>query len=143
MLVNRRLGRILRSSQACAFPLASQPVQHLSSTPPEHDDFIPPPHSYTTTATTRNVLGDEDDHDDDHDNFHEDSTVLWNRFTSGSRFWKDAGNGRKQRPIFVAATRQHVGKTTSSLALMSGLIKRYPKVGFLKPVRTRSVYACT
>ena len=27
------------------------------------------------------------------------------------------------RPIFVAATRQHVGKTTVSLALMSGLKK--------------------
>ena len=38
------------------------------------------------------------------------------------------------RPIFVAATRQHVGKTTVSLALMSGLQKRFGKVGFLKPV---------
>jgi hypothetical protein len=42
--------------------------------------------------------------------------------------------GRTQRPIFVAATRQHVGKTTVSLALMSGLQKRFNKVGFLKPV---------
>jgi len=38
------------------------------------------------------------------------------------------------RPIFVAATRQHVGKTTVSLALMSGLQKRFGKVGFIKPV---------
>ena len=38
----------------------------------------------------------------------------------GSRFWKKYGK-RLQRPIFVAATRQHVGKTTCSLALMSGL----------------------
>ena len=38
------------------------------------------------------------------------------------------------RPILVAATRQHVGKTTLSLALMSGLRKRYAKVGFIKPV---------
>eukprot|EP00908_Phaeocystis_cordata_P018526 Transcript_29988.p1 GENE.Transcript_29988~~Transcript_29988.p1 ORF type:complete len:332 (-),score=86.88 Transcript_29988:630-1577(-) len=38
------------------------------------------------------------------------------------------------RPIFVAATRQHVGKTTVSLALMSGLKKRFEKVGFIKPV---------
>lgn len=39
-----------------------------------------------------------------------------------------------QPTIFVAATRQHVGKTTVSLALMSGLQKRFNKVGFLKPV---------
>lgn len=38
------------------------------------------------------------------------------------------------KPIFVAATRQHVGKTTVSLALMSGLQKRFNKVGFIKPV---------
>ena len=38
------------------------------------------------------------------------------------------------KPIFVAATRQHVGKTTVSLALMSGLQKRFEKVGFIKPV---------
>lgn len=44
-----------------------------------------------------------------------------------------------QRPIFVAATRQHVGKTTTSLALMSGLQKRYKKVGFLKPVGQQHV----
>ena len=39
-----------------------------------------------------------------------------------------------RKPIFVAATRQHVGKTTVSLALMSGLQKRFEKVGFIKPV---------
>ena len=44
-----------------------------------------------------------------------------------------------QRPIFVAATRQHVGKTTVSLALMSGLKKRFDKVGFLKPVGQQHV----
>ena len=38
------------------------------------------------------------------------------------------------RPIFVAATRQHVGKTTVSLAILSGLQKRFGKVGFIKPV---------
>ena len=40
-----------------------------------------------------------------------------------------------RKPIFVAATKQHVGKTTLSLALMSGLIKkRFNQVGFIKPV---------
>lgn len=40
----------------------------------------------------------------------------------------------KKRPIYVAATRQHVGKTSTSLALMSGLQKRFERVGFMKPV---------
>jgi len=40
----------------------------------------------------------------------------------------------------VAATRQHVGKTTTCLALMSGLRKRFGnKVGFQKPVGQRHV----
>jgi dethiobiotin synthetase len=64
----------------------------------------------------------------------------WAKFPDGSRFWnRDAATGRLQRPIFVAATRQHVGKTTCSLALMSGLQKRYKKVGFLKPVGQQHV----
>jgi dethiobiotin synthetase len=46
---------------------------------------------------------------------------------------------KKSRPIFVAATKQHVGKTTTSLALMSGLQKRFPKVGFIKPVGQQHV----
>jgi len=46
---------------------------------------------------------------------------------------------KRQRPIFVAATKQHVGKTTTSLALMSGLQKRFPKVGFIKPVGQQHV----
>lgn len=38
------------------------------------------------------------------------------------------------RPIYVAATREHVGKTSVSLALISGLKKRFDRVGVLKPV---------
>ena len=45
----------------------------------------------------------------------------------------------KPRPIFVAATKQHVGKTTTSLALMSGLQKQFDKVGFIKPVGQQHV----
>ena len=45
----------------------------------------------------------------------------------------------KQRPIFVAATKQHVGKTTSSLAVLSGLKKRFDTVGFIKPVGQQHV----
>lgn len=48
-------------------------------------------------------------------------------------------NGRVQRPIFVAATKQHIGKTSVSLALLSGLQKRFDKVGFIKPVGQQHV----
>mmetsp|Transcript_2240 Transcript_2240/g.3037 ORF Transcript_2240/g.3037 Transcript_2240/m.3037 type:complete len:383 (-) Transcript_2240:196-1344(-) len=41
--------------------------------------------------------------------------------------------------IFVAATRQHVGKTTVSLAVISGLKKRFKNVGFIKPVGQQHV----
>lgn len=36
--------------------------------------------------------------------------------------------------FFVAATGQHVGKTTTCLGLMAGLMKRYKHVGFIKPI---------
>lgn len=45
----------------------------------------------------------------------------------------------RQRPIFVAATKQHVGKTSVSLSLLSGLKKRFDKVGFIKPVGQQHV----
>ena len=41
--------------------------------------------------------------------------------------------------LFVAATKQHVGKTTASLALTSGLKKKFDKVGFIKPVGQQHV----
>eukprot|EP00568_Trieres_chinensis_P018137 CAMPEP_0183330372 /NCGR_PEP_ID=MMETSP0160_2-20130417/85269_1 /TAXON_ID=2839 ORGANISM="Odontella Sinensis, Strain Grunow 1884" /NCGR_SAMPLE_ID=MMETSP0160_2 /ASSEMBLY_ACC=CAM_ASM_000250 /LENGTH=455 /DNA_ID=CAMNT_0025498577 /DNA_START=22 /DNA_END=1389 /DNA_ORIENTATION=+ len=57
-----------------------------------------------------------------------------------SPYWKkQAHSGRYQRPIFVAATKQHVGKTSVSLALVSGLQKRFDKVGFIKPVGQQHV----
>lgn len=46
--------------------------------------------------------------------------------------------GRKS-PIYVAATREHVGKTTTSLALVSGLQKRFERVGYMKPVGQKCV----
>ena len=46
----------------------------------------------------------------------------------------------RRRPLYVAATRQHVGKTTTSLALVAGLQKRVGKVGFIKPVGQQSLY---
>jgi hypothetical protein len=59
---------------------------------------------------------------------------------NGSKYWSsDTKTGKAQRPIFVAATKQHVGKTTVSLAIMSGLKKRFDKVGFLKPVGQQHV----
>jgi hypothetical protein len=62
------------------------------------------------------------------------------RSSNPSRFWAyNSITGRAQRPIFVAATKQHVGKTTTCLALLSGLQKRFDKVGFLKPVGQQHV----
>lgn len=79
----------------------------------------------------------------DDENVYDDTVrgnkLIWNKFHDGSRYWKRHPSGRRQRPIFVAATRQHVGKTTTSLAIMSGLTKRFEKVGFLKPVGQQHV----
>ena len=43
---------------------------------------------------------------------------------------------RHQRPIYVAATKQHVGKTSVSLALIAHFCNRYGKqnVGYMKAV---------
>lgn len=59
--------------------------------------------------------------------------------TVETKFWKKRADGRMQRPIYIAATRQHVGKTSCSLALISGLKKRFDKVGFIKPVGQQHV----
>lgn len=40
----------------------------------------------------------------------------------------------KKKSIFIAATGQHVGKTTTCLGILSGLKKRFDRVGFIKPV---------
>jgi BioD-like phosphotransacetylase family protein len=41
--------------------------------------------------------------------------------------------------IFIAATRQNDGKTTTSLGLLAALQKHYPRVGYIKPVGQRFV----
>jgi len=41
--------------------------------------------------------------------------------------------------VFIAATRQHDGKTTTSLGLLAALQKFYPRVGYIKPVGQRFV----
>jgi BioD-like N-terminal domain of phosphotransacetylase len=65
-----------------------------------------------------------------------------NSFSSSS----DATHGLKpndlcrSRPIYVAATQQHVGKTTTCLSLISGLKKRFPhSIGYIKPVGQQHV----
>jgi len=45
----------------------------------------------------------------------------------------------KQNAIFIGATGQNVGKTTLCLGIISGLEKRFDKVGFIKPVGQRHV----
>jgi len=41
--------------------------------------------------------------------------------------------------VFIAATRQNDGKTTTSLGLISALQKTYPRIGYIKPVGQRFV----
>src|SRR5215212_10896063 len=41
--------------------------------------------------------------------------------------------------IFIAATRQNDGKTTTSLGLMAALQKKHPRIGYIKPVGQRFV----
>lgn len=41
--------------------------------------------------------------------------------------------------VFIAATRQNDGKTTTSLGLLSALQQRYPLIGYIKPVGQRFV----
>lgn len=43
------------------------------------------------------------------------------------------------KSIFIAATGQNVGKTTLCLGILSGLLKRYSSVGFIKPVGQQHV----
>ncbi len=41
--------------------------------------------------------------------------------------------------VFIAATRQNDGKTTTSLGLLAALLRHYPRVGYIKPVGQRYV----
>ena len=41
--------------------------------------------------------------------------------------------------VFIAATRQNDGKTTTSLGLLAALQRHYPRVGYIKPVGQRYV----
>src|SRR5262249_45283761 len=41
--------------------------------------------------------------------------------------------------VFIAATRQNDGKTTSSLGLIAALQKFHPRIGYIKPVGQRFV----
>lgn len=41
--------------------------------------------------------------------------------------------------VFIAATRQNDGKTTTSLGLLSALLSQFPRVGYIKPVGQRFV----
>jgi BioD-like phosphotransacetylase family protein len=45
----------------------------------------------------------------------------------------------KKPAIFIAATGQHVGKTTCCLGLLAGLKKLFPQIGFSKPVGQQHV----
>src|SRR6185436_11153523 len=51
---------------------------------------------------------------------------------------RDAMNAVTPR-VFIAATRQNDGKTTTSLGLLSALQEFYPRIGYIKPVGQRFV----
>jgi len=53
--------------------------------------------------------------------------------------FRSSQHGSAGTPLYVAATRQHVGKTSTSMALLSGLQKRFDQVGFMKPVGQQSL----
>lgn len=48
----------------------------------------------------------------------------------------DAMNTATPR-VFIAATRQNDGKTTTSLGLLAAIQKHYPRIGYIKPVGQR------
>src|SRR5213075_2054853 len=41
--------------------------------------------------------------------------------------------------VFIAATRQNDGKTTTSLGLIAALQQHFPRIGYIKPVGQRFV----
>ena len=41
--------------------------------------------------------------------------------------------------VFIAATRQNDGKTTTSLGLLAAMQQVYPRIGYIKPVGQRFV----
>ena len=43
------------------------------------------------------------------------------------------------KKIFVGATAQHCGKTTISLSLMHLALKKYSRVGFIKPIGPKCI----
>lgn len=51
--------------------------------------------------------------------------------------WEKIFGIKRTKRIFIAATRQNVGKTTVSLGLLATLKKHSKKVGFIKPVGQR------
>ncbi len=54
---------------------------------------------------------------------------------STAAFWMNTTTPR----LFIAATRQNDGKTTSSLGLLAAIQEFYPRIGYIKPVGQRFV----
>jgi len=51
--------------------------------------------------------------------------------------WDKIFGTRRTKRIFIAATRQNIGKTTVSLGLIANFQKRFNNIGFIKPVGQR------
>lgn len=59
------------------------------------------------------------------------TTLLWYDYSPTK---DDNGFIMARKAIFVAATGQNVGKTTICLGMIAALKKKFPKLGFMKPV---------
>ncbi len=53
--------------------------------------------------------------------------------------WEKILGIKRTKRVFIAATRQNVGKTTVSLGLIANLKGRFKKIGFIKPVGQRYI----
>lgn len=69
----------------------------------------------------------------------EDSATSTATATATGTATSSNSNTSVPSPIYVSATRQHVGKTSTAMALLSGLQKRFDQVGFMKPVGQQSL----
>ena len=75
-------------------------------------------------------------HCNSNNNFHNTPTRRFSTEHNNTNNSTDNTSIRHQRPIYVAATKQHVGKTSVSLALIAHFCNRYGKqnVGYMKAV---------
>mmetsp|Transcript_11221 Transcript_11221/g.16990 ORF Transcript_11221/g.16990 Transcript_11221/m.16990 type:complete len:486 (-) Transcript_11221:124-1581(-) len=125
VLSSRGHQQVCRSLTVASTSLRKSSCSSLTSS------CSPSPSAYNQqcrSKSTASLFNDDDDPNSyNHNNNHQNNNNSNNK-------------SNQSRPIYVAATKQHVGKTTTCLALMSGLKKRFPNsIGYLKPVGQQHV----